>query len=102
MGLDDVPVLLASRRGAVCGAAAGLEKCNGIQHGDRIGAVHGKVELFGGAGAGFGVIVVVVVVVIVIIGKDRLGLEEVGREGEKGEGGRGELHGATICMYCRE
>lgn len=90
MGLDDVPVLLASRRGAVCGAAAGLENQEGINHGVRIGAVHGKVELFGRAGAGFDVIVVVVVVVI---GKDRLGLEEVGREGEKSEGGGGELHG---------
>ena len=99
MGLDDVPVLLASRRGAVRGASTGLENRKGLHHGFRIGAVHRKVELFGQAGAGFGVVVVVVVVVIGGGAKDRLGLEEVRGEGEKSKGRGGELHGDSDVYY---
>jgi len=90
MGLDDVPVRFTILRGAVRGAATGLESCVGTYHGIRIGAVNRKFEFFGQAGAGLGMVVVVVVVVVVVIGcgaKDRLGLEEDGGEGEKSEGG---------------
>lgn len=64
MGLDDVPVLLALRGGAVRIATTRLEDHEGIHHGAGIGAINGKVELFGHASALFGVVAMAVVVAI--------------------------------------
>ena len=50
MSLDDVPVLFAGRGGAVSGAATGLENVKGLNHGGRIGAVHGKPKVLSLAG----------------------------------------------------
>ena len=78
MGLDDVPVLFASRGGAVSGAATGLENVEGLHHGVRIGAVHGKPKVFSLAGTGTGCFGAVSMVVIMTIGPflgDRLDVD---------------------------
>ena len=68
MSLDDVPVLFASRGGAVSGAATGLENVEGLHHGGRIGAVHGKPKVFSLAGTGAGCFGAVSMVVVMSFG----------------------------------
>ena len=67
MGLDDVPVLLALRGGAVRIATTRLEDHEGFHHGVGIGAVHGKAELLGHAGALFGGVAVAVAVAVAVV-----------------------------------